>query len=233
MPDRPRRAARTVRPPPVGIEHVQPRVAAFQPFGDRRAHLAETQKSHIHVPPPAGMMTHAAARRIVAPSIDDGREANGWNAGRQGRRGHRRGTRHRARDGDLPGRERRQGGGERRRRRGDRRGPRCRPGRAGGGRDHPGERRRPGGGEHRQRRRVGERAAHRADRDRQFRPHRHGGEQRRHPARPHLPLHDARGMGRGDEGAPVRRLLRQPRRGAAFPQAGERLLRAHHLARRG
>ena len=86
----------------------------------------------------------------------------------------------------------------------------------------------PRGGEHRQRRRVGERAEDRADRDRQFRPHRHGGEQRRHPARPHLPLHDAGGMGRGDEGAPLWRLLCQPRRGAAFPQAGERLLRAHH-----
>ena len=87
----------------------------------------------------------------------------------------------------------------------------------------------PRGRERRQRRRMGERAEDRAAGDRQFRPHRHGGEQRRHPARPHVPLHVARGIRRRHEGAPVRRVLCQPRRRDAFPQAGERLLRAHHL----
>ena len=112
---------------------------------------------------------------------------------------------------------------------GDRRGSRCRPGAAGGGGDRPGQRPGPRRRQHRQRRRVGERAEDHPDRDRQFRPHRHGGEQRRHPARSHVPLHVARGMGRGDQGPPVRRVLRQPGSGAAFPQAGERLLCAHHF----
>ena len=46
------------------------------------------------------------------------------------------------------------------------------------------------------------------------------GQQRRHPARPLLPQDERRGVGRGDQGAPVRQLLRQPRRGQPLQGAG-------------
>ena len=54
-------------------------------------------------------------------------------------------------------------------------------------------------------------------------------QQRRHPARPLLPQDERRRMGRGDQGAPLRQLLRQPRRGRPFQGAGQRRLRAHDL----
>jgi citronellyl-CoA dehydrogenase len=60
-------------------------------------------------------------------------------------------------------------------------------------------------------------SCHRA---RGLRPHRRGGQQRRHPARPLLPQDERRGVRRGHQGAPVRRLLRQPRGGAALQGAG-------------
>ena len=69
----------------------------------------------------------------------------------------------------------------------------------------------------------------RQDRDRSFRPARRRRQQCRHLARHDLPQ-DERGSVRGrHQGAPDGLVLRQPRRRAHLPRAGERLLRALHL----
>ncbi len=62
-----------------------------------------------------------------------------------------------------------------------------------------------------------------------LRPHRRRGQQRRHPARPHLPQDGRRRVGRGDPRAPLRQLLRQPRRGQPLQGTGRRRLCAHDL----
>ena len=69
----------------------------------------------------------------------------------------------------------------------------------------------------------------RQGRARRFRPRRHSGQQRRHPARPHLPPHElVRLVGR-DRRAPARQLQYEPRLRHAFPRAEFRQLRAHDL----
>ena len=105
--------------------------------------------------------------------------------------------------------------------------PRRRAGAAGGGRDP--RRRRQGRGQHRQRGRVGVGQPHHPVRDRQLRPARRGGQQRRHPARPHLPQHVGGRVEDGHRRAPERQLLHVARRGVDLPQRGARRLRAHDL----
>ena len=149
--------------------------------------------------------------------------------GRHGRRqsggGHRRGRRHRPRHRARAGRRRRQGGGQRHRHLHHRRRQRRRPGAAGGPRDP--RRRWRSGCQHRQRGRRAGGQPHRHLRARPLRPHRRRRQQRRHPARPHLPQDERRRVGRRDQGAPVRQLPRQPRRGQPLPRARQRRLRAH------
>ena len=54
------------------------------------------------------------------------------------------------------------------------------------------------------------RRGHHQDRARHLRSHRHPGQQRRHPARPHGVQHDGGGLGRRDRGAPEGALQRDP-----------------------
>ena len=89
--------------------------------------------------------------------------------------------------------------------------------------------RRRGGRQRRQRRRSAGRRAHRQDGDRQLRPHRLRRQQRRHPARPHLPPHERGGLGCRHQGAPVRRLLHVEGGGALLQGAGVGLLHPLHL----
>jgi enoyl-CoA hydratase/carnithine racemase/NAD(P)-dependent dehydrogenase (short-subunit alcohol dehydrogenase family) len=101
------------------------------------------------------------------------------------------------------------------------------PGAARGRRDPRG--RRHGRREHRQRRRRHRGRPHRHDGARHLRPARRGGQQRRHPARPLLPQDERGGVRRGHQGAPVRQLLREPRRGEPLQGAGVGRVRAHDL----
>ena len=72
-------------------------------------------------------------------------------------------------------------------------------------------------------------AAHRRLRARPFRPHRHRGEQCRHPARPDLPQDGAGRLALGRRCASERFVLRRARGGSVFPRAAIRRLCAHDL----
>ena len=82
------------------------------------------------------------------------------------------------------------------------------------------------------RRRARGRREHHQDRDRRVRQGRRRGEQRGHPARRHLPQDGVRELGRRAQGAPLRRLQRDPRGVAALPREQLRPRRRRHLHQR-
>ena len=77
--------------------------------------------------------------------------------------------------------------------------------------------------------RAAERRPDRQGGARRLRPRRHPGQQRRHPARPHLPSHELVGLVGRDRRAPQRLVQHEPRLRDAFPRAEVRRLRAHDL----
>ena len=174
----------------------------------------------------------AVAREAAAPETEFIKRREGTedaqHAEGQGRAGHRRGRRHRPRDGAAGGQGRRQRRGQRPGRRGRRRGRRQHDAGAEGLRRDQGGRRQ-GRAQRRQRRRSGRRRAHGQDRGRELRQDRRRHQQCRHPARPHLPSHEPCRLEDGDRRAPERRLQRQPRRRQLLQGAEVGRLRALHL----